>query len=76
MTKHIEIRKKLRSFVLKDDFYAFIDKVVLTSRERLLLERFYLDGSSIGDIADELNLTEYAILKLHQKILKKFEELL
>lgn len=76
MTSHVEIRRKLRSFVLKDDFYEFIDKLILSEPERILLERFYIDKKSIGDIAEELCLTEYAVLKMHKRILSKLDNLL
>lgn len=76
MTKHIETRKKLKSIVAKQDFIDILDRCLLTKNERFLMEKFYLDGMVLGDIALELGLTEWAMLKMHSRALKKVSEVI
>jgi predicted DNA-binding protein YlxM (UPF0122 family) len=64
---------KMVEMGLFNDFYG----VLLTEKQREVLEMYYSSDLSLGEISDVLNISRqgvYDILKRSEKILKNYEE--
>lgn len=71
-----EARAKIKSISLKQEFYDLLDKVVLSERDRSIMVKFYIEKKQMGEIAEELGVSEPTVLKCHANVLDKLIEVL
>ena len=76
MSKHIEIKHKVKNINRKADFNNLLEESMLSDTEKQMMVKFYVENKSIDIIASELGYTPQGILKMHKRILKKIESLL
>ena len=76
MSKHIEIKHRVRSINKKVDFYNFLEESMLNENEKKMMELYYVQNKSLDYIADELGYSPQGISKMHKRILNKLESLL
>lgn len=76
MSKHIEIKHKVKNINRKADFYELLNESMLSETEKQMMEMYYVENKSLCYIADELGYTEQGIAKMHKRILRKLESLL
>lgn len=76
MTKHIEIKHKIKKINRKADFYQLLDESMLSGIERQMMLKYYVENKPMDCIADELGYSLQGILKMHKRILKHLESLL
>ena len=76
MSKHIEIKHKVRSINKKVDFYNLLEESMLNENEKKMMELYYVQNKSLDYIADELGYSPQGISKMHKRILNKLESLL
>lgn len=76
MTEHIETRNKLKEIVDIKTFSELLDKCILPSGEREILELHYLHDKDFRYIGNVLGYSEGTIKKKHRKALKKIRKLL
>lgn len=61
----------LKSLVTKEDLINLLNKLLLSDKERIVLEMIYLKHRSLGSIADDLGYSIQNIKVLHRKALLK-----
>lgn len=76
MSKHIEIKHKVKNINRKVDFYNLLEESMLNETEKQMMNLFYVENKSIEIIASELGYSPQGISKMHKRILKKIESLL
>lgn len=76
MTKHVEIKHKIKSINNKTTFEDILENSMLSDTEKKMMRMYYVDNKSITFIADELGYSSQGILKMHKRILKRLEALL
>ena len=76
MSKHIELKHKVRSINKKVDFYNLLEESMLNENEKKMMEMYYVQNKSLEYIADELGYSSQGIAKMHKRILNKLESLL
>lgn len=76
MSKHIEIKHRVRSINKKVDFYNLLEESMLNENEKKMMELYYVQNKSLDYIADELGYSPQGISKMHKRILNKLESLL
>lgn len=76
MTKHIEIKHKIKSINSKTTFNEILEESMLSENEKDMMRKFYIENKSVDIIADELGYSPQGILKMHKRILKRLESLL
>lgn len=69
-SEHIELRRMLRD-KSKDEFFALLNKVMLSDEECKMMTMYYCERKPLGYIADELGYSEVGITKLHNRVLKR-----
>lgn len=73
MTKHIEVKHKVKQIKTKTSFYELIDDIMLSEVEREMMIMYYVDNKDLSYIADTLGYSKQGISKMHKRILKKLE---
>lgn len=76
MTKHIELRRKVKNINRKTDFDSLINESMLNDVEKSMMNMYYVDNKTIEYIADVLGYSPQGIIKMHKRILNKLETLL
>lgn len=76
MTKHIELKHKVKNINRKTDFNSLLEESMLSKIEKKMMVMYYLENKQINYIADELGYSEQGIIKMHKRILNKLESLL
>lgn len=76
MSKHIEIKHKIKQINRKIDFYDLLNESMLNEKEKKMMEMLYVENKQLDLIADELGYSEQGIAKMHNRVLKKLESLL
>lgn len=76
MTKHIELKHKVKNINRKTDFYNLLDESMLTPIEKHMMVKYYVENKSVDIIASELGYSSQGIIKMHKRILKRIESLL
>lgn len=76
MTKHIEIKHKIKNINRKADFNNLLEESMLSDIEKEMMRKFYVSKKTIDIIADELGYTPQGISKMHKRILNQLESLL
>lgn len=76
MTKHIELKHKVKNINRKTDFNSLLEESMLSEIEKKIMTMYYLENKQISYIADELGYSEQGIIKMHKRILNKLESLL
>lgn len=76
MSKHIEIKHKVKNINRKTDFNNLLEESMLSDTEKQMMRKFYIENKSVDIIADELGYSPQGILKMHKRILKRIESLL
>lgn len=76
MTKHIELKHKIKNINRKTDFDSLINDSMLNETEKKMMNMFYVENKSIDFIADTLGYSSQGIIKMHKRILNKLESLL
>lgn len=76
MTKHIEIKHKIKNINRKTDFNSLLEESMLSNIEKQMMYKHYVENKPMDVIADELGYSPQGILKMHKRILKHLESLL
>jgi len=76
MTDHIKTRRKLQSIPTKLEFNALLDSIVLSDKEKQMMQLYYVERKDFDCIADELGYTKSGILRMHKRVLKRIEALI
>jgi len=76
MSKHIEIKHKVKNINRKTDFYNLLEESMLNETEKQMMKMYYVENKTLDYIADELGYSEQGIAKMHKRILKRIESLL
>ena len=76
MTDHIKTRKKLKQIPTKIEFNSLLDGIILSEKEKQLMQMFYIEQKDFDYIADVLGYTKAGVIKMHQRILKRIEALI
>lgn len=76
MTKHIEVRKKIKSIGKKATFNSILEESTLNDKEKHLMVMYYLEKKDFDYIADILGYSKAGIVKMHKRILKQLESLI
>jgi DNA-directed RNA polymerase specialized sigma subunit len=76
MTKHIELKHKVKNINRKTDFNSLLEESMLSEIEKKIMVMYYLENKQMNYIADELGYSEQGIIKMHKRILNKLESLL
>lgn len=76
MSKHMEIKERIKSINEKSAFTGLLDDSMLSEKEKTLMRMYYIDKNDFNFIADELGYSKAGILKMHKRILEKIESLL
>lgn len=76
MTKHIELKHKIKSINRKTDFDSLLEESMLSDTEKQMMNMYYKENKQIEYIADVLGYSPQGITKMHKRILKKLESLL
>lgn len=76
MTKHMEIKGKVKSINEKSTFNAILDNSMLSEKEKTLMRMYYIEKQDFNYIADTLGYSKIGVLKMHKRILAKIESLL
>ena len=76
MSKHIEIKHKIKNINRKTDFNSLLEESMLSDVEKQMMNMYYVENKSINIIADELCYSPQGIIKMHKRILRRLESLL
>ena len=76
MSKHIELKHKVKNINRKADFYEMINESMLNEIEKKVMIMHYVENKPFDYIADELGYSVQGITKMHKRILNKLESLL
>lgn len=76
MSKHIELKHKIKKINRKSDFNDILEESMLNENEKQFMKYYYVDGKSLDYIADILGYSPQGISKLHHRCLNKIESLL
>ena len=76
MTKHIEMRKKIKSIGKKSTFDSLLEDSTLNDKEKQVMRMYYLEKKDFDYIADTLGYSKAGIVKMHKRILKQLESLI
>lgn len=76
MTKHIELKHKIKSINRKTDFDSLLEDSMLNDTEKQMMNMYYKENKQIEYIADVLGYSPQGITKMHKRILNKLESLL
>ncbi len=76
MTDHVKTKHKLQNIPTKLEFNTLLDSIVLSDKERRLMQLYYVERKDFDFIADELGYTKSGVLKIHRRILKRIEALI
>ena len=76
MTSHVKTRSKLKQIPTKIEFNSLIENAMLSDKERQLMCMYYIERKDFDYIADVLGYSKAGVIKMHQRILKKFEALI
>lgn len=74
--ERLETKRKLKSISTKQEITDIFDKVVLSERERQVMNMLYINKQQMVDIADELGVSEPTVLKDHARCLDKIGAIL
>lgn len=75
MTEHMETKKKVKRINKKSTFNSILEDSMLDEKEKQMMRMHYIDGKSFDFIADTLGYSKAGILKMHNRVLHKIEEL-
>jgi len=76
MTKHIQIKHKIKSINRKSDFNSLLEESMLNETEKLMMKMYYEENKQVDYIADCLGYSPQGIVKMHKRILNRLESLL
>lgn len=76
MTRHMEIKQKVKSINEKTAFNAILDNSMLSEREKTMMKMYYIEKHDFDFIADTLGYSKIGVLKMHKRVLQKIESLL
>ena len=76
MTKHMEIKEKVKSINEKATFNGILENSMLSEREKILMRMHYIDKHDFNFIADTLGYSKTGILRMPKRRLAKIESLL
>lgn len=76
MSKHMEIKGKLKNINKRVTFDELIQQSMLNEKEKQLMIMYYVEGKDFGYIADIMGYSKAGIAKMHKRALKKIESLL
>lgn len=76
MTEHMITKKKVKKINKKSTFNSILDDSMLDEREKEMMRMHYIEGKNFDFIADTLGYSKAGILKMHNRVLKKIEELI
>lgn len=76
MTEHIKTKHKLQSIPTKLEFNTLLDSIVLSDKERQMMQLFYVERKDFDYIADVMGYTKSGIIRMHKRVLKRIEALI
>lgn len=76
MTRHMEIKQKVKSINEKTAFNAILDNSMLSEKEKTMMKMYYIEKHDFDFIADTLGYSKIGVLKMHKRVLQKIESLL
>lgn len=76
MTKHVELKHKVKNINRKIDFNSLLEESMLNDTEKEMMNMYYVENKTMDVIADTLGYSPQGIIKMHKRILKKLESLL
>ena len=76
MTDHVKIKRKLKQIPTKIEFNSLLDSIILSDKERHLMEMLYVEQKDFDFIADAMGYSKAGVTKMHQRILKRIEALI
>jgi len=76
MTEHIKTKNKIKQIGSKLEFQTLLDNVILSDKERQMMELYYIQRKDFDYIADFLGYSKAGIQKMHQRVLKRIEALI
>lgn len=76
MTKHMEIKRRVKGINEKSTFNAILDNSMLSEKEKTLMRMYYIEKHDFDFIADTLGYSKMGIVKMHKRILQRIESLL
>ena len=74
MTEHI-CRKHVLESMSKSELRQCLDETVLSEEERKVMELIYLKRKPLGYVADIMGFSESGVKKMHQRIIKRMNNL-
>lgn len=75
MSKNTRLRNLLLSQT-RTAFKEILNEVMLTDKERQMMEMFYIERNTLDYIADVMGYTKVGIAKMHRRILEKIERMI
>lgn len=76
MTDHIKTKHKLKQIPTKMEFNSLLDSIILSDKEKQLMQMFYVEQKDLDFIADTMGYSKAGVIKMHQRILKRIEALI
>ena len=76
MTKHMEVKRRVKSINEKSTFNSILENSMLSEKEKTLMRMYYIDKYDFSFIADTLGYSKAGVLRMHKRILSKLESLL
>ena len=76
MSKHLEIKNKVKQIKRRSTFNELIEDCMLSDKEKQMLIMYYLENKTLDYIADEIGYSKAGIIKMHKRSLQKLESLL
>ena len=76
MSKHLEIKLKVKQIKRRSTFNEIIEDCMLSEKEKKMLKMYYIENKTLDYIADELGYSKAGIIKMHKRSLQKIESLL
>lgn len=76
MSKHLEIKHKVKQIKRRSTFNELIEDCMLSDKEKQMIKMYYLENKTLDYIADELGYSKAGVIKMHKRSLQKLETLL
>lgn len=75
MSRNTQIRNLLLS-KSKTAFNDILEEMLLSDKEKQMMQLFYLERKDLGYIADVMGYTKSGVSSMHKRVLRKIERML